>query len=109
MSNRDYLGEFEQLTLLAACRLGNDAYGTTIKREIEEHTGRPTSIGALYTTLSRLEQKGLVSSCLGEVTPERGGRAKRFYEVTPSGRELLSKSLKALTKLSDGFLIWGTR
>jgi PadR family transcriptional regulator PadR len=102
MSKREYLGEFEQLALLAILRLGDNAYGMTVRRELEERAGRPTSIGALYLTLERLEQKGLIGSTLGEVTPERGGRAKRFFTINPSGREALRKSLEAVRNMADG-------
>jgi PadR family transcriptional regulator PadR len=103
MVQRDHLGEFEQLVLLAILRLGTNAYGMTIRREIEERAGRPTSIGALYLTLERLEQKSFIRSDLGEATPERGGRAKRFFTVNPSGREMLDKSLAAVRKMAEGY------
>src|ERR1700686_5505874 len=96
LGSREYLGEVEQLALLAILRLGKGAYGMKIRREIEERAERPTSIGALYLTLERLEQKKLIQSDLGEATPERGGRAKRFFTVNPSGREMLDKSLTAV-------------
>jgi len=73
MGSRDHLGEFEQLVLLAILRLGPNAYGMTVRREIEKRAGRTTSIGSLYLTLDRLQQKGLIRSELGEATPERGG------------------------------------
>ena len=107
MSQRDRLGEFEQLILLAILRLKTDAYGMKIRLEIEERAKRPTSIGALYLTLERLEQKGFVQSVLGEATPERGGRAKRFFTVNPAGREMLRDSLNALHSMSKGVLIPG--
>ena len=103
MSPRENLGEFEQLVLLAILRLGADAYGMNIRREIEERAGRPTSIGALYLTLDRLEQKKFIQSDLGEATPERGGRAKRFFTINPSGRVMLGKSLGAVKRMADGF------
>jgi PadR family transcriptional regulator, regulatory protein PadR len=103
MAQRDYPGEFEQLVLLAILRLGTNAYGMTIRREIEERAGRTTSIGALYLTLERLEQKDFVRSELGEVTQERGGRAKRFFSLNPSGREALRTSLDAVRKMADGY------
>jgi PadR family transcriptional regulator PadR len=103
MSQRDHLGEFEQLVLLAILRLGTNAYGMMIRREIEERAGRPTSIGALYLTLERLEQKSFIQSDLGEATPERGGRAKRFFTVNPSGREMLDKSLVAVRRMAEGY------
>jgi len=102
MGQRDNLGEFEQLVLLAILRLGGDAYGMRIRREIEERAKRATSIGALYLTLERLEQKGFIESDLGEATSERGGRAKRFFTVNPSGRERLRKSLGAVSRMAKG-------
>lgn len=102
MGQRDRLGEFEQLVLLAILRLKDDAYGMTIRREIAERGGRETSIGALYLTLERLEGKGFVKSVLGESTQERGGRAKRFFSVNPSGRQMLRESLKAIDRMSKG-------
>ena len=104
MGKRDHLGEFEQLVLLAILRLGENAYGMTIRREIEERAGRPTSIGALYLTLERLEHKSFIQSDIGEATPARGGRAKRFFTVNPSGREMLDKSLAAVRRMADGCL-----
>ena len=80
------LGEFEYFVIAAAARLGEDAYGASIRAELEGVLGRPCSIGALYTTLDRLEQKGLIETKFGEPTPERGGRAKRQVRVTRSGK-----------------------
>jgi len=102
MGKSDHLGEFEQLVLLAILRLRENAYGMTIRREIEERAGRPTSIGALYLTLERLEQKRFIQSEVGEATPERGGRAKRFFTVNSSGIQMLDKSLTAVRKMTDG-------
>jgi PadR family transcriptional regulator, regulatory protein PadR len=102
MSKRGHLGEFELLVLLAILRVGEDAYGMMIRREIEQRTGRKTTIGAVYLTLERMEQKGYVSSELGEATPERGGRAKRFFTVSPSGRQALRSSLTAVGKMAVG-------
>lgn len=102
MGERDNLGEFEQLVLLAILRLRADAYGMRIRREIEERAGRATSIGALYSTLERMEQKGFIKSALGEATSERGGRAKRFFTVNPSGRQMLTRSLTAVGKMAKG-------
>jgi DNA-binding PadR family transcriptional regulator len=102
MGKRDHLGEFEQLVLLAILRTRGDAYGMMIRREIEKRTGRNTSIGAVYLTLERMEQKGLVSSDLGEATPERGGRAKRFFTINPAGRQALKESLNAVRKMAEG-------
>ncbi|MDQ1405751.1 MAG: PadR family transcriptional regulator, regulatory protein PadR [Acidobacteriaceae bacterium] len=103
MTQREHLGEFEQLVLLAILRLGTDAYGMTIRREIEERADRPTSIGALYLTLERLEEKKFIRSELGDATPERGGRAKRFFTVNASGKAMLRKSLQAVRKMATGY------
>jgi DNA-binding PadR family transcriptional regulator len=102
MGNRDFLGEFEIFTLLAILRLGDDAYGMRIRQELEAQAERPTSIGALYSTLDRLEQKGLLQSSLGEATAERGGRAKKYFALNPSGRQALRKSLSSLQRLTGG-------
>ena len=85
------LGEFEQLVLIAIVRLGPDAYGATIRREIERNTARRLSISAVYTTLERLEHKGCVRSWIGEPTAERGGRRRKHFELLPLG----ARSLKA--------------
>lgn len=87
-----YLGEFEEIVLLAVLRLGSNAYGVTIRQTVEEVAGRPTSIGAIYTTLERLEQKGFVSSWQGESTPERGGRAKRYFKIEGAGMQALNEA-----------------
>lgn len=100
----DNLGEFEQLVVLAILRLRENAYGMTVRRELEERAGRKVTIGALYSTLDRLQEKGFITSELGEPTPERGGRAKRFFTLSPSGREALDKSLRAVQKLADGYV-----
>jgi len=96
------LGEFEQLVLLALIRLGADAYGATILREIEERAQRSVSVGGMYTTLERLERKGYVRSSVGDPSPERGGRRKKFYTLLPAGRRALRHSLDAIRRLSDG-------
>ena len=96
------LGEFEQLILLALMRLGPDAYGATVRREIEEHAGREVSISAVYTTLDRLERKGLVRSRIGAPTPERGGRRRRHFELLPLGARSLRDAYRALTGMTAG-------
>lgn len=96
------IGEFEYLILTSAARLGKDSYGASIRREIEEATGRRCSIGALYTTLDRLEAKGFVKTWMGEPTPERGGRSKRLVEVTASGVKEASNFFRAITRISKG-------
>jgi PadR family transcriptional regulator PadR len=96
------LGEFEYLLLTAAARLGEDAYGAAIRQEIEETTGRRCSIGALYTTLDRLETKGLLKTWMGEATPQRGGRAKRMVRVTGKGVQAATAFYNAVTRASRG-------
>ncbi len=102
MSGVDVLGEFEQLILLAVVRLDDVAYGVSIRREIEVHARREVSPGALYTTLERLQTKGNLTTREGEATPVRGGRAKRFYEVTSLGRQRLIASQRAFQRLLEG-------
>jgi len=96
------LGEFEYLLLTAAARLGDDAYGAAIREEIETATGRRCSIGALYTTLDRLEKKGLLKPWMGEATPQRGGRAKRMVRVTTKGVQASTAFYNAVTRVSRG-------
>jgi PadR family transcriptional regulator PadR len=103
MSKRDYLGEFEQLVLLALMRLGEGAYGVTIRQEIEARTGRDVSLGSIYPTLHRLEEKGLVSSYNGEPTATRGGRSKRHFRLEPNGHNALNRSRDMLAALWQGF------
>jgi DNA-binding PadR family transcriptional regulator len=101
MTGREHLGRFEHFLLLAVTRLGDDGYGMTIRRELAEHTGREVAVGAIYTALARLEARGLVQSRLGEPTPERGGKAKRFYRVLPAGRKAVARTEAALLGLSS--------
>ena len=96
------LGEFEQVILLAILRLRDDAYGVTIRAELADRAGRTVSPGALYTALERLETKGLITSRMGEPTPQRGGRAKRHVTVTAAGMEALTRALQAYDRLRDG-------
>jgi DNA-binding PadR family transcriptional regulator len=98
MARSAFLGEFEQITLLAVARLGEDAYGVAIRQEIEERSGRPVAIGSVYAALDRMERKGLIRSAVGEPTPERGGRAKRFYELSPVGMKALADARKTLDR-----------
>ena len=94
------IGEFEYLLIAATHRLGEDAYGASIRREVEEATERPCSIGSLYTTLDRLEAKGLVRTWMGEATAQRGGRAKRMVSVTAKGVESASAFYRAISRVS---------
>ena len=101
------LGEFEQMVLLAILRLGEDAYGVSIREEIAACTGREPAPGALYTTLDRMEQKGLVRSWMGESTAQRGGKAKRYFAVTKAGMGALVSAQKAYQTLLHGLDLLG--
>jgi PadR family transcriptional regulator PadR len=96
------LGDFEQLVLFGVMRLGDDAYGAAIRQEIAERSGRDVSINAVYTTLDRLEQKGLLRSWVGEPTPQRGGRRRKFYALRPSGTAAVRQAYRAFTAMTDG-------
>lgn len=102
------LGEFEYLILTAAAKLGDDAYGAAIKRAIEDAARRRCSTGALYTTLDRLETKGLVHTWMGDPTPERGGRPKRRVRVTAKGTRAAAEFYAAVARLSRG-VSWTVR
>jgi PadR family transcriptional regulator PadR len=102
MSTREYLGEFEQIVLLALLRLGKNAYGVPIRHEIEHRAKRAVSIGALYSTLDRLETKGYVTSWFADPTAERGGRSKRYFRVEPLGLKAVKRSQKALAMMLEG-------
>lgn len=102
MAKGEFLGEFEQLVLLALIRLGDEAYGMAVRREIEGRAARDVSIGAVYATLERLESKGLVSSYTGEPTAERGGRAKRHFRVEAEGLRAVRHSQDAIQKMTSG-------
>ena len=101
------LGEFEHIVLLAILRLEDKAYGVTIRGELAERAGREVAPGALYTTLDRLEDKGLVESRLGDPTAERGGRARRYYSVTTNGLRAIAAAQRALRSLMEGLHILG--
>jgi DNA-binding PadR family transcriptional regulator len=100
--SQEYLGEFEQMVLLSIMRLGERAYGLAIRDELTAVAGRRPSSGSLYTTLDRLEKKGMVQSIAGESTSERGGRPRRYVHVTAEGRALLARSRSTLMALWDG-------
>lgn len=97
-----HLGEFEQLILLAILRLGENAYGVTIRAELAERASRDITPGAVYTSLERLEAKGLIKSRMSDPTPQRGGRAKRFVSVTTAGRQALTRARQAYDRMLDG-------
>ena len=96
------LGEFEQALLFAVLHLGEDAYGVRIRNEIEARVGKAPSIGAIYTGLERLQAKGLVSSWVGEPTPVRGGRRKKYYRLEPAGVATLHRTWKNVTGMAEG-------
>ena len=98
------LGEFEQLLLLAVMRLGQDAYGVTIRQAIHDATGRDVSAGAVYTALGRLEQRGLVSSRAGDSAPERTGMRRRYYTVRPEGARRVYQAVQEMQAMSRGLL-----
>lgn len=102
MAKRPYLGNFDLIVLLAVIRLGGKAYGVPIAREIASQGGREVSLGGIYATLERLDANGLVSSEMGESTPERGGRAKKYFRVTPKGLKEMRATQRALKKLWQG-------
>jgi PadR family transcriptional regulator PadR len=102
MPRGEYLGEFEQMVLLAVARLGQGAYGVSILDEIQERTGSEAAVGSVYASLDRLERVGMATSDLGDPTPERGGRAKRFFSLTPAGIVALQRSRRALEAMWDG-------
>lgn len=102
MAKGVFLGEFEQLVLLAVARLEGRGYGMTIRREIEQRSDRPVSIGAIYSSLRRLEEKGLVVSFEGRPTPVRGGRAPRHFRLLPAGELALCRSRRMLDRMWDG-------
>jgi DNA-binding PadR family transcriptional regulator len=102
MKPHDTLGEFEQSVLLAIVHLKDDAYGVTIRREIESRTGRSVAVGALYTALDRLERKGFVRSAASEPTPQRGGRSKRHFTLRPAGAAALARSRDMMQRMWAG-------
>jgi PadR family transcriptional regulator PadR len=96
------LGEFEQLVLIGIVRLEDEAYGATIRREIEARAARRLSISAVYTTLERLEQKGFVRSWIGEPTAQRGGRRRKYFALQPAGARALRQAYRAYTGMAAG-------
>lgn len=99
MPKGQYLGEFELYVLSALARLGADAYGMTVRREIEERAGRPVAIGAVYATLDRLAEKGLVSFSISDPLPVPGGRARKHAKLTAEGRRTLEHSTRMLARM----------
>jgi PadR family transcriptional regulator PadR len=89
---KEYLGEFEELVLLTVASLGENAYGVSIQKDIEERCNRSISIGALHSTITRLEEKSYLKSWVGGATKERGGRSKRYYEITAAGKKAVAET-----------------
>ena len=102
MRKGEYLGNFDLMLLLAVLRLGENAYGVTLARELEEQTGREVVVASVYATLERLQERGLVTSNLGESTPERGGRAKRYFRITRAGIREVRDAQRSLMNLWKG-------
>ena len=108
MTDRNSLGEFEHIIILALLRLEDRAYGVTVRQEIEFRTKREVSIGAVYATLDRLETKGYVKSRRGNPTPERGGRSKRFFRITAKGMAAVNRTQQALQSMTQGLDLVGS-
>jgi PadR family transcriptional regulator, regulatory protein PadR len=102
MKERAHLSTFELMVMLALARLGEEAYGVPIAAEIEAHSGRQVLIGSVYAALERLEKKGCAASVLGDPTPERGGRAKKYFRLTPKGLREARHAQRTLTGLWRG-------
>jgi DNA-binding PadR family transcriptional regulator len=102
MGREQHLGDLEQLVLLAVVRLGKDAYGASVRRELRSRAGRSVAVSTVYVTLMRLEEKGLVRSGLGAPTAVRGGKAKRHFRVTEAGVERLQEERAVLRRMWDG-------
>jgi PadR family transcriptional regulator PadR len=106
ISAQDYyapvVGEFEHLVLLALVRLGNGAYGASIRREIRERTGRDAAVGSVYMTLGRLEKKKMIASYIGLPSARRGGRCRRHYLIDTEGQKALGRAFRALSAMADG-------
>ena len=102
MNRTTYLGELEHMILLAVLRLGADAYGRSIREELERQVGRKVSRSVAYVTLERMADKGYLTPRMGEPSPRRGGKSKRYYALSPAGKEALRESGQALLRLWAG-------
>lgn len=102
MSRNQFLGEFEHFVLLSVARCGERAYGMRVRKEMEARSGVNVSIGSVYSALDRLERNGYVTSTVGDPTPVRGGRAKRFYRLQPAAVEALERARERLARFWDG-------
>jgi len=105
VSKREFPGEFEQVVLLTIARLKDQAYGMAIRQEIANRTGRDVGIGSVYSALDRMEDKGFITSFLGDPTPERGGKAKRFYRLERAGVLALQRAREMFTRLWDDLVL----
>jgi len=102
MANPNPVSNFELMVMLALIRLGDEAYGVPISREIEEHSGHDVALGSVYAALERLRDRGFVISSVGEPTPERGGRAKKYFKITGKGMRVVQETQQTLTRLWKG-------
>ena len=102
MAKGDFLGEFEYIVLLSLLRQGDDAYGMTVRQDIEDRTGRPVAVGAVYAALDRLEDKGYIRSSEGETTRGRGGRSKTYYKVSPAGLQAVRQTRAVFRRMEKG-------
>jgi DNA-binding PadR family transcriptional regulator len=102
MANPNPISNFELMVMLALIRLGDDAYGVPISQEIEVHSGHDVALGSVYAALERLQDRGFVSSSVGEPTPERGGRAKKYFKVTGKGMKVVQETQQTLMRLWKG-------
>jgi PadR family transcriptional regulator PadR len=105
VSKGEYLGEFEQMVLLALLRLKDDAYGVTVRREIQSRTDRRVAIGAVYACLERLERKGYVTAFVSDPQPVPGGRSRKYFRFTRSGAEALQQSREMVARMTDGMAV----
>jgi DNA-binding PadR family transcriptional regulator len=102
MASPNFVSNFELMVMLALIRLGDEAYGVPISKEIEEHSGHDVALGSVYAALERLRTRDFVSSSVGEPTPERGGRAKRYFKITGKGMKVVEETQQTLTRLWKG-------
>lgn len=103
-----FLAEFELYVTMAVARLGPEAYGTAVRREIESRTGRPVAVGAIYTTIARLEKKGLMTTRASQPEPGQRGRPRKYCSLTRNGEEALQHTLDMLGRMADGLTIGST-
>jgi DNA-binding PadR family transcriptional regulator len=103
MAKGDFVGEFELYVMLAIAHLGDEAYGIAMRQEIEDRTGRDVAIGAVYATRGRLDDKGLVRFAMSKPEPVPGGRARKYYSLTPAGERALSHSTSMMSRMMAGF------